>query len=81
MGTSPIPFTSMFKPGGTMITAINSITGRIVGNTTDKWGRWVSQTYRGRENICITIISAYQVVVNNPKVGARTAAEFTLTDQ
>ena len=74
MGTSPIPFTSMFKPGGTMITALNSITGRIIGHTTDKWGRWVSQTYRGRDNIRITIISAYQVVANNSKVGTSTAA-------
>ncbi len=70
MGTSPIPFNNMFKPGGTMITAINSITGRIIGTTNDKWGRWVSQTYRGRDNVRITIISAYQVVTNNPKAGS-----------
>ena len=57
-----------------MITAINSITGRLIGTTNDKWGRWVSQTYWGQDNIRITIISAYQVVTNNPRAGTSTAA-------
>jgi exonuclease III len=74
MGTTPIQFTSMFKPGGTMITAVNSIIGRMLGHTADKWGRWVSQTYRGRNNIRITIISAYQVVTDKPNAGVATAA-------
>ena len=34
MGTTPIPFTSMLKPGGTMITSVNSITGIMVSQTT-----------------------------------------------
>ena len=73
LGTSPIPFTSMFKPGGTMIMATNSITGRMVGQTIDKWGRWVSQTYRGREARRITVISVYQVVAKTSRVGTSTA--------
>jgi hypothetical protein len=45
-------------------------------NTTlqDKWGRWTSQTFQGRTGVCITIISAYQVVTDGPGKILTTAA-------
>ena len=45
------------------------ITGRIIGQSYDKWGRWTSQTFRGAGNRNVTIISAYQVVTDNPHTG------------
>jgi exonuclease III len=74
MGTTPIPFATAFKPGGTMLIATNSITGRIISQTIDKWGRWVSHTYRGKEQVKITIISVYQVVTDRLQIGISTAA-------
>jgi hypothetical protein len=40
----------------------------------DKWGRWTSQTYRGRADRSLTVISAYQVVTDHPAQGTTTAA-------
>jgi exonuclease III len=74
MGTTPIPFATTFKPGGTMLLATNSITGQIISYTTDKWGRWTSHTYRGKGQVRVTIISVYQVVTDKLQIGASTAA-------
>ena len=40
IGTTPIQFKTPFKPGGTMIMSIGSITGRLKKQLRDKWGRW-----------------------------------------
>ncbi|KAI2491604.1 hypothetical protein MHU86_22948 [Fragilaria crotonensis] len=73
MGTSPIPFTTNYKPGGTMSIAIGDMTGRITSQTYDRWGRWTSQTFRGSGNVSLTVISAYQVVSDSPHTGLTTA--------
>ena len=40
-GTTPIPFTGHYKPGGTFILSTGSISGRVKEQVADKWGRWV----------------------------------------
>jgi exonuclease III len=72
-GTTPTPFDTNYKPGGTMIVSIGDITGRIAVQSHDKWGRWTSQTFRGTNGVNLTVISAYQVVTDNPHTGLTTA--------
>lgn len=55
-----------------MMVSTGDITGRIIGQSHDKWGRWTSQTFRGAGNRNVTIISAYQVVTDNPHTGLTT---------
>jgi exonuclease III len=62
IASSPIQFENMWKPGGTAIMSVGSITGRIKGQGTDAWGRWSHQTFQGSGGRLITIISVYQVV-------------------
>ena len=73
-GTTPIAFTSMYKPGGTFLVTAGDLTGRVISQTTDKWGRWVTHTYKGRGEMSIAVISAYQVVNKTPMAGTITAA-------
>jgi exonuclease III len=73
-GTSPTPFLTDHKPGGTMITTVGDITGRVISQSQDKWGRWSYHTIRGSGSTVITVISAYQVVTDNPNSGTTTAA-------
>ena len=73
-GTTPIPFTNSYKPGGTFIVTAGDVTSRIKHQEKDKWGRWVSQTLQGRDAIMVTIISAYQVVGKAIVQGSITAA-------
>jgi exonuclease III len=73
-GTSPTPFLTDHKPGGTMITTVGDITGRVISQSQDKWGRWSYHTIRGSGSTAITVISAYQVVTDNPNSGTTTAA-------
>lgn len=74
IGTTPISFQSMYKPGGTFMLTVGNTTGRILTQNKDKWGRWVSQTFQGREGRTLTIVSAYQVVTDFAKAGTTTVA-------
>jgi hypothetical protein len=74
MGSTPTPFTTMNKPGGTMVLSAGNITGRVIASDMDQWGRWTSQTYRSLNQLRITIISAYQVGQDVPEKGTVTAA-------
>ena len=56
-----------------MVTAGN-ISGRLIQEDKDQWGRWVSHTYQGRGNLKITMFSAYQVVGKEIKPGTITSA-------
>ena len=47
-----------------MITA-GDLTGRVIAQKHDKWGRWVSQIYQGKGSTKIAIYSAYQVVAKD----------------
>jgi exonuclease III len=73
-GTTPIPFTNMYKPGGTFMVTAGNLSGRIIADAKDPWGRWVSHTYQGRGNLTITIFSAYQVVSKEITPGSTTTA-------
>ena len=74
IATTPISFKSMYKPGGTFMLAAGNATGRILSETEDKWGRWVSQTFQGAAWRTITIVSAYQVVTDVARGGSTTAS-------
>ena len=52
---------------------VGNATGRILSETKDKWGRWVSQSFQGSAGRTITIVSAYQVVTDVPRGGSTTA--------
>ena len=73
-GTTPIPFPKQYKPGGTFMITAGDLTGRVIAQMQDKWGRWVTQTYQGRGGTKITIYSAYQVVAKDIKIGSITTA-------
>jgi exonuclease III len=73
-GTTPIAFPRQYKPGGTFMITTNDLTGRVIAQKQDKWGRWVSQVYQGRGSIKIAIYSAYQVVAKDVKLGCITTA-------
>jgi hypothetical protein len=73
MGTTPIPFSTNYKPGGTMCMTTGDMTGRITTQTHDIWGRWTSQTFRGSGCNNLIVISAYQVVSDSPHTGLTTA--------
>ena len=68
-GTSPIPFSSHYKPGGTFMLTTGSITGRVRKQHRDKWGRYVAQEFSGRQSSTLMIISAYQPVDQRAKEG------------
>jgi exonuclease III len=72
--STPFQFENLYKPGGTFILSVGNITSRLSGRFQDKWGRWTSQTYSGREGRSLTVISAYQVVTDTPARGTTTAA-------
>jgi exonuclease III len=73
-GTTPIPFSKHYKPGGTFMITAGDLTGRVIEQKHDKWGRWVSQLYQGQGSIKIIIYSAYQVVDKKITLGCITTA-------
>ena len=75
LGSSPIPYNTLYKPGGTLLAVRDHMTGRVIASDSDKWGRWTSVTLRGRKDSSITIVSApYQVNPDSPCSGQNTAA-------
>ena len=70
IGTSPIPFKTPFKPGGTMILTVDSLTGtRLCKQEKDKWGRWTSHIYQGQAERKLVVLSVYQPIVKGGEVG------------
>jgi hypothetical protein len=47
-GTTPIAFSKQYKPGGTFMVTASDLTSRVIEQKSDKWGRWVRQTYQGQ---------------------------------
>ena len=73
--TTPIILPKQCKPGGTFMITAGDLTGRVIAQNTDKWGRWASQTFKGRETILVAVnYSAYQVVNKPITVGSITTA-------
>ena len=73
-GTSPIPFKTYHKPGGTFIMTTGNITGRVTKQESDKWGRWSSQEYQGHDGHVLVIYSVYQPVEKRGVQGKTTVA-------
>ncbi|KAI2506424.1 hypothetical protein MHU86_8050 [Fragilaria crotonensis] len=73
-GTTPIPFATHYKPGGTFLLTIGNVSGRIVNQVQDRWGRWVIQEFSGRAGIKLIIVSAYQPVDRRGHEGNLTVA-------
>lgn len=64
---------SDYKPGGVLIGVTNDIVGRVHNHFSDHLGRWTGVSLSGKANKHLVIITAYQVVNNQTKHGARTA--------
>ena len=60
-----------YKPGGTMVAALNQLVGHVIGKGRDELGRWSYITLAGTNGKRLTIMSAYRVH-NNPKAGPMT---------
>ena len=73
-GTTPISFTSHYKPGGTFILTTGSVAGRIKDQVSDKWGRWVFHKLIGQGGQLLLIVSAYQPIDKHGKEGNLTIA-------
>ena len=58
--SSPIPATSTFKPGSTMILMQESCIGRLILSGHDDMGRWSYHTYSSKNFLQLTIASIYQ---------------------
>ena len=58
--SSPIPATSTFKPGGTMILMQSSCIGRLISCGHDEMARWSYHTYSCKTFRRLTIASVYQ---------------------
>ena len=84
VGSSPLEAQNFYKPGGTMVLALDNIVSTITAAGNDKLDRWSYQTVRGKNEKTITIISVYQVGKNSHrKLGTSTAGaqQFTLLRQ
>ena len=58
--SSPIPATSTFKPGGTMILTQGSCIGRLILSGHDEMGRWSYHMYSCKNFCRLTTASVYQ---------------------
>ena len=65
MSTSKYKSSTLYKPGGTAVLAMNSITARIKSHTRDRMGRWSSLCFNTSPNQKLRIIAAYQVCQNS----------------
>lgn len=57
-----------YKPGGTLMIARGNIMSRFLTSGSDPLGRWTYQTFSGKHNHPITIITAYQVCQKSTRV-------------
>jgi exonuclease III len=73
-GTTPIPFSSQYKPGGTFILSTGSITGRVRQQYRDKWGRWVVQEFSRSHFSTLMVVSAYQPVDKRSQEGTNSVS-------
>ena len=68
MAASKYETATHYKPGGTAILSMESITTNIKSHTRDRMGRWTSFCLTTTTNRKIRIISAYQVCHNNSRI-------------
>ena len=53
--------TTNYQPGGNLLTVNGSVTSRIDGRGTDKWGRFGWYTFQGKRDEGVLVIVAYRV--------------------
>jgi hypothetical protein len=61
MGSSSIEMAHHYKPGGTLTMSRGKISARLLCTGMDAMGHWTYQTFSGKRNRNVTIITAYQV--------------------
>ncbi len=61
-----IQFESMYKPGGTMSSAIGNTVARVKEAATDDMGRWSYIKLSGKDNKVVIFITVYQVCKKPP---------------
>ena len=68
------PWTSINKPGGTMMLSSPKLTSRVISSGEDEegYGRWSYTTYGGKNNTRLTIITAYRTCKPNGDIGIST---------
>ena len=71
-GSTQQSFVQWYKPGGTLMFSVGNITGRIMEQSQDHMGRWVTQTMKGYNRRQVTVISAYQAVTDSQCTGIMT---------
>jgi len=59
--SSTIQTSGNYKPRGTLQLSQGNITARILTTGADELGRWTYQTFAGKDNKPVTIITVYQV--------------------
>ena len=58
---SDLTYSGDIKYGGVLQFATNNLASRTVASHSDRYGRWTSQTYSGRQGVLLTTITAYRV--------------------
>jgi endonuclease/exonuclease/phosphatase (EEP) superfamily protein YafD len=77
----------MYKPGGTMSSALGNTVSRVITTGTDDLGRWSYMKLSGKDGKVLTIITAYQVcrknttAVNNDSCTAHSQQQSLLIQQ
>ena len=74
LASSSIQSETFFKPGGTLILSRGSINSRLQSSGSDALGRWVFQTFTGRNGRKVTVVTAYQVCNKSITQRGRTTA-------
>ena len=78
--SSPIPATSTFKPGSTMILTQGSCIGRLISSSQDEMGQWSYHTYSCKNFRRLTITSVYHPC-NQRVLDSRCVRTLTITAQ
>ena len=75
--SSTIQMSGNYKPGGTLQLSQGNITARLLTTGADELGRWTYQTFAGKANKPVTIITVYQVCHKS----ARNQGQYTASSQ
>lgn len=68
LASTPWKFENLYKPGGTFIMSVGSITSRMSDRYQDKWGRWASQTFRGRAGQALVTVYIELIIGLSPSL-------------
>ena len=76
--TSERVFKNSYKPGGTMMFVTGALKTRLTQDGSDPhgMGRWTYQTFRGKDDIKVTFITAYRVTRQSITTAGSTTSYF-----